>query len=132
MKIFLFTILLAALSGGLGRAAGSYNQAYSYHACANNNSKACRDAFARHHNGKSPEQWNQSWYQGQQGRWNQQGNNWEWNGAEGDQWNQGRQGHWYQERDGRQFRGDKGDQYRNGHNGWQWSSARQKHNRDRE
>jgi hypothetical protein len=134
MKIFLLTILLAALTGGLATAA-NYNQPYKYHACANNNSKECRDAreaFARHHNGQYPERWYQEWYQGQQGRWNQRSDKWQWEGAEGDQWFQGRQGHWYQERDGWQFRGDRGDEYRKGRNGWQWSGARQKHDRDRE
>jgi hypothetical protein len=134
MKIFVLTIVLAALTAGLATAGGSYGQSYKYSACANNNSKECRDArdaFARHHNGQYPEQWNNEWYQGQQGRWNQQDNSWQWRGAEGDQWNQGRQGHWYQEHDGWQFRGDKGDEYRKGSNGWQWSGARQKHDRDR-
>ena len=118
MKIFLFTILLAALSAGVGYAAP-----YRYSACANNNSKECRDArdaFARHHNGKYPEQWYDQWYQGQQGRWNQRANKWQWEGAEGDQWFQGRQGHWYQERDGWQYRGDQGEEYRKGSTGWQW------------
>ncbi len=128
MKIFLFTILLAALTASLARA-----QCTGYSACAHNNSKACvdaRNAFARHHNGLYPEQWCNEWYQGQQGRWNQRGNHWQWEGAEGDQWFQGRRGHWFKERDAWQFRGDKGDEYRNGHNGWQWSGARSKHHRE--
>ncbi len=132
MKIFLFTIFLAALTAGLAGAGGGYNNTYSYHACANSNSKECRDArdaFAGHHNGLDPEQWNNQWYQGQQGRWSKQGKNWRWNGAEGDQWYQGRRGHWYQERDGWQFRGDKGDDYRKGRDGWQWSGAGQEHDR---
>jgi hypothetical protein len=105
MKVFLFTILLAALTAGLTRAGGGYN----YGGCANNNSKACRDArnaFAEHHSGQYPEQWNQEWYQGQRGRWKEQGDDWQWNGAQGDEWYQGQQGHWYQERDGWQWRGD--------------------------
>src|ERR1700730_16906245 len=109
LKIFLLTILFAGLTGGMGMAGGGYNQGYSYHGCANNNSKACRDArdaFSRHHNGQSPDQWNSQWYQGQQGRWNQQGSNWQFNGAEG-------------------------DSYRRGNNGWQWSRA-QRHDRHRE
>ena|ERR1039457_3094954 len=132
MKIFLFTILLAALTGGLASAQVRYNQPCKVGACANNNSKECRDArnaFAEHHNGLYPEQWCNQWYQGQQGRWNQQGNNWQWEGAEGDQWYQGRQGHWFQERDGWQFRDDRDDVYRKGAKGWQWSGARQKHDR---
>lgn len=110
MKILLLTILLAALTGGMAGAAGHYNQAYNYSGCANNNSKACRDArdaFARHHNGQTPEQWNNAWFQGQQGRWNKQGSNWQWKGTEG-------------------------DEYRKGPNGWQWSGVRQKHDRDRD
>jgi hypothetical protein len=106
MKIFLLTIALAALTGGLATA----NSGYKYSACANSNSKACRDdraAFAKHHNGLSPEQWNNQWYQGQQGRWNQQGANWQWKGADG-------------------------DEYRKGSNGWQWSRAGHKHRGDRE
>jgi hypothetical protein len=132
MKTFALAILFATLTGGIATA--GYNQDYRYSSCANNNSRACRDAreaFAGHHNGQSPEQWNNSWYQGQRGRWNQNGNNWRWSGAEGDQWNQGRQGHWYQEHDGMQFRSDKGDDYRNGRNGWQWSGAGNKHGHDR-
>jgi len=110
MKIFLLTIALATLSGGLAIAGGGYSRGERYQACANNNSKACRDAraaFAEHHNGQTPNQWNNSWYQGQQGRWNQNGSNWQWKGADG--------------RD-----------YRKGNNGWQWSGAAPKHDRDRE
>jgi len=45
MKIFLFTILLAALTAGLARAQLGYNQPCTgYSACAHNNSKACVDA----------------------------------------------------------------------------------------
>lgn|ERR1700676_3421906 len=108
MKIFLLTLVLAGLTGGMAGAAG-YNQSYNYSGCANNNGKACRDArdaFARHHNGQSPNQWNNAWYQGQQGRWNQNGNNWQWRNVQG-------------------------DEYRNGRNGWQWS-GRQKHEDRRE
>lgn len=113
MKTFLLTVLLTAVTGGLASAGGGYNgsgnsgRGYRYSACANNNSKACRDArdaFARHHNGQTPDQYNNTWYQGQQGRWDQNNNNWQWNGVNG-------------------------DQYRNGHNGWQWS-GRQKQDRD--
>jgi hypothetical protein len=131
MKIFLLTIAFAALTGGFATA----NSGYNYRACANNNSKQCRDAraaFARHHDGQTPDQWNNQWYQGQQGRWNKQGNNWQWKAAQGDEWFQGKQGHWYQERDGWQWRGDKGDDYGKGSSGWQWSRAGQKHRVDRE
>lgn len=134
MKIFFFTILLAGLTAGLASAGGGYNQPYSHRRCANNNSKACQDArkaFAEHHNGIYPDQYFNQWYQGQQGRWNQNGNNWQWQHAEGDQYYQGRQGHWYQERNGWQFRGDDGDEYRKGNNGWAWSGTPQKHDQRR-
>ena len=129
MKIFLFTIMLAALSAGLAMAGGGYNSCAAVGACAYNNSKDCRDArnaFAEHHNGLYPEQWCNQWYQGQQGRWYQQGNAWQWAGGEGDQWFQGQQGHWFQERNGWQFRSDKGNEYQKGRNGWQWSLPGQK------
>jgi hypothetical protein len=109
MKIFLLTILLATLTGGAALADG-YNNRYAYGSCANNNSKACRDArdaFARHHNGQSPEQYNNAWYQGQQGRWNQNGANWQWRGIDG-------------------------NEYRRGNKGWQWSGARRDRDHDRE
>jgi hypothetical protein len=102
MKTFVLTILLTALTGGIACAAG-YN-------CVDNNSKACvdaRNAFAEHHNGQYPEQYYNQWYQGSQGRWNQKGAEWRWEGA-------------------------KGESYAKGHNGWQWSGARGKdaHKRD--
>lgn len=134
MKIFLSTILLAALTVGLARAENDH-QPYNYRSCANNNSEACRnarDAFANQHDGQTPEQWNHDWYQGQQGRWNRKDNNWQWQGADGDDWYQGRQGHWYQEPEGWQWRGDQGDEYRKGRDGWQWSGMRQEHDRDRD
>jgi hypothetical protein len=105
MKIFLLTILLATMTGGAAMAAP-----YGYSSCANNNSKPCRDArdaFARHHNGLMPEQYNNSWYQGQQGRWNQNGNNWRWNSVDG-------------------------REYRRGNSGWQWSGARRDRDHDRD
>ncbi len=122
MKLFLLTVVLATLTGGLAEAS-----TYKYSACTNNNSKACTDAraaYAEHHNGKTPEQVNQHWYQGQRGHWNQQGKNWQWNNAEGDQWNQGKQGHWYQEKDGWRFRGDDGDTYSKGQGRWQWNRTK--------
>jgi len=129
MKIFLFVMLLGALTAGLARAQFGYNQTCKVGACAYINSKECRDArdaFAEHHNGLYPEQWCNQWYQGQQGRWTPQGNEWQWAGADGDQWFQGQPGHWFQERNGWQFRGDKGDEYQKGRNGWQWSLPGQK------
>lgn len=118
MKIFLFTILLVALTSGLARTAGA--ERYPYRSCAHSNTKECRDArdaFARHHNGLTPEQWYQQYYQGQPGLWR-------WENAEGDEWFQGRQGHWYQEAFGWLFRGDDGDDYRQGENGWGWITGR--------
>ena len=100
MKIFLLTLALSAFAGGLAMA-----HSYNYAGCANSNSRTCqndRAAFAEHHNGQSPEQWNSHWYQGQQGRWSQRGNNWQWSGI-------------------------RGDQYSKGHNGWQWSGAGHRH-----
>src|SRR5579864_7800479 len=65
------------------------------------------------------------WYQGQQGHWQQQGNNWQWRGTQGDDWYQGRQGHWYQEHDGWQYRADDGDEYRQAPPN-RWQGQRQK------
>jgi hypothetical protein len=103
MKIFLLTIALTTLTGGLALA-----NSYNYSACANSNSKACqndRAAFAEHHGGKSPEQYNNHWYQGKQGRWSQQGHDWRWDGVQG-------------------------EKYSKGHNGWGWSTAKHDHDRD--
>jgi hypothetical protein len=103
MKTFVLTILLTALTGGIACAAG-----YDYGSCAGNNGKACtdaRNAFAEHHNGQYPERYYSQWYQGQQGRWNQQGSDWRWEGA-------------------------RGQSYAKGQNGWQWSGARDAHHRD--
>jgi hypothetical protein len=107
VKIFLLSILFATLTGGIADAAG---QRYNYSGCANNNSQACRNArsaFAEHHSGQLPEAFYNQSYQGQQGRWNQQGSDWRWEGANG-------------------------SDYRKGHNGWQWSGAQQKHEQHRE
>src|ERR1700730_12521690 len=93
MKTVLFAILLAALTAGFART--GYAQPYGYGGCANNNSKACRDArnaFAEHHNGLYPNQWYNQWYQGRQGRWNQQSNNWRYEGMDGDEYNRGDRG----------------------------------------
>lgn len=132
MKTFLIAIVLTVLTSGLARAGGGYNQRYSYRSCAHSNTKECRDArdaFARHHNGIYPDQWFNGWYQGQQGRWSQQGSNWLWSGMEGDQWFQGKQGHWYQEPEGPRFRSDQGDEYRKGNKGWQWGGTQKKHSK---
>src|SRR5579863_717800 len=55
VKVFVFTVMLAALSVGVASAAG-----YDYSRCANNNSKACtdaRNAYAEHHGGVFPQQY---------------------------------------------------------------------------
>ena len=55
MKTLIFTVMLAALTAGFAQAGG-----YGYQSCANSNSKACRDArdaFARHHGGAYPQQY---------------------------------------------------------------------------
>jgi len=104
MRIFLLTLLFATLTGGFADAG------YNYSSCANNNSKACvdaRNAFAEHHNGQFPEAFYNQSYQGQHGRWIQQGNDRRWEGADG-------------------------REYRKGHNGWQWSGARRQHDQHRE
>lgn len=129
MKILPFVLLLAALSPGLARAQFGYGQSCRLGACAYNSTKECRDArdaFARHHSGLYPEQWCNQWYQGQRGRCYQQGNEWQWAGADGDSWFQGLLGHWFQEPNGWQFRGDNGDEYRRGRDGWQWILPGQK------
>jgi hypothetical protein len=105
MKTFVLTVLLTAMIGGIAAAAG-----YNYSNCANSNSKACMDAraaFAEHHNGQQPERYYDQWYQGRQGRWNQKGSDWSWEGA-------------------------RGDTYTKGHQGWQWSGTRSndEHRRD--
>jgi len=103
MKTLFLTILLTALTGGIAGAAGNGS-------CINNNSKACtdaRNAFAEHHNGQYPERYYNQWYQGRQGRWNQQGSEWRWEGA-------------------------KGESYAKGPNGWQWNGARDTHARKRD
>ena len=118
MKTFLLTILLSAVTAAL--AGTAHAQGYPYRNCQHNNSKACQDArkaFAEHHNGLSPEQWFNSYYQGQPGRW-------AWENADGDDWYQGEQGHWYQEPEGWRFHGDDGDDYRKGNNGWGWIRGR--------
>src|SRR5437868_15466199 len=81
MKKLLFALALSALTAGVANAQG---------ACYHDNSKACRDAreaFAEHHGGVYPEQYYNMWYQGGQGRWNQNNNDWRWEGMDGrDYW----------------------------------------------
>jgi hypothetical protein len=96
MKPFLFAVLLGTLSFGL--VGVSQADPWSYHACAHNNSKNCRDAraaFAEHHNGMEPDQWYNHWYEGNQGRWNRANDDWRWEGING-------------------------DEYRRDHDHWQW------------
>ena len=57
MKIFLFALMLAALTAGLARAG------WDNSACADRNGRACtdaRNAFAEHHGGMFPEQYAQN------------------------------------------------------------------------
>ncbi|HVN30220.1 MAG TPA: hypothetical protein VMT64_17095, partial [Candidatus Binataceae bacterium] len=129
MKIFAFLMLIGALAVGTARAQFIYNggPCSGHGRCFHNPSKECvdaREAFKEHHNGKTPEQWCNQYYQGQRGRWVQQNGQWGWSGAEGDQYYQGRQGHWYRDHDEWRFRGDKGDQYAKGPDGhWGWGGA---------
>ncbi len=61
MKVFLFTLALAALSAGMANAGWDYSR------CANNNSRACtdaRNAFASHHGGVFPEQYSMNHHGG--------------------------------------------------------------------
>ncbi len=106
MKIFLLTLALTALTGGYAMA-NNYQQT---HSCENVNTKACRDAraaYAEHHNGQSPEQFNNHWYQGKPGRWSQsdKNKNWRWDGANG-------------------------EQYSKSEKGWKWSDLTHKHHND--
>lgn len=60
------------------------------------------------------------WYQGQQGHWQQQNNNWKWGSTHGDEWYQGERGHWYRDKKGWHWYGNGGDEYRQSPKGWQW------------
>jgi hypothetical protein len=60
------------------------------------------------------------WYQGHQGAWQRQGNDWRWRSTHGNNWFQGRQGESYRERSGWEFYANDGHVYRQGNNGWQW------------
>jgi hypothetical protein len=90
-KTLLSAIVLAAVSFGM--AGSSFAQPYS--ACLGNPSKACQDArnaFAEHHGGAFPEQYYNSWYGGQRGRWYQEGGGWRWEGINGDRYVSGPHG----------------------------------------
>jgi len=51
-----------------------------------------RNAFAEHHGGVFPEQYYNSWYAGNQGRWNQENNEWRWERINGDEYGKGDRG----------------------------------------
>jgi len=92
MKTLVGAFVLAAVSFGI--AGTSFAQA-PYSACLGNNSPACvnaRKAFAEHHGGTFPEQYYNSWYGGNRGRWYQENNNWRWEGANGDRYWKGDHG----------------------------------------
>ncbi len=92
MKKFLLALSLAALTAGF--AGTSYAQ-FREGNCVNNNSKHCvdaRNAFAEHHGGRYPNQYYNHWYQGNQGRWNRENNEWRWEGMNGDRYTKGHRG----------------------------------------
>jgi hypothetical protein len=104
MKVFLFTGLLTAATAGMALAGGGWHP-YKPGSCYHNNSKHCvdaRNAFAEHHNGMFPEQWDSQWYQGHRGRWVQHDKEWAWEGSNG-------------------------DRYMKGKNGWVWAEAHEHH-----
>ncbi len=82
LSVFVVAVLSIGLTGSAFAQVGR---------CFNNPSKACQDAnkaFAKHHGGVYPEQYFNSWYGGNRGRWYQQDNDWRWEGANGDRyWN---------------------------------------------
>jgi hypothetical protein len=87
MKTLIFTVMLAALTAGFAQAGG-----YGYQSCANNNSKACRDArdaFARHHGGAYPEQYQNHAYN----NYNNYNNNRYWNDRDEDRGHERRHEH---------------------------------------
>src|ERR1700693_1371527 len=89
-KTLISAIVLAAVS--FGTVGSSLAQGYG---CMGNNSPACvnaRNAFAEHHGGVFPEQYYNSWYGGNQGRWYQQNNAWRWEGVNGDRYERGDRG----------------------------------------
>jgi hypothetical protein len=105
MKTFVFAILIALASTGLASAQMGNPLAGHYSGCANNNSKHCQEAraaFAEHHNGMSPEQWDNQNYQGHKGRWVQNGKDW-------------------------RYEGSNGEQYRKVHDKWEWAEQKAHH-----
>jgi len=77
----MFTIMLAALTAGMATA-----NAYEYGNCINNNSKACQDArnaFAEHHGGMYPQQYQNHAY-----------NNGYYNGGRFSNYGSGERHHW--------------------------------------
>jgi hypothetical protein len=91
MKKLLLTLIFVGFTAGAANAA-----------CIGN-SKACvdaRNAFAEHHGGVYPGQY----YQGYQGQWARNGNDW-------------------------RFRSNEGREYYHGHDGWAWREARMRHHR---
>ena len=113
MKTFALTVLVTLASAGLASAqmgnpvAGNFPNG-KFHSCAHNNSKHCQDArkaFAEHHNGMSPEQWDNQYYQGHRGRWVQHDKDWAWEGSNG-------------------------EQYRKVHDKWEWMQDHKHHHDD--
>jgi hypothetical protein len=89
MKTLAFAILFALAFTGLASAQMGNPLAGQNGGCAQSDSKHCQDArraFAQHHNGLSPQQWDNQYYQGHRGRWQQQGKNWQWEGSNGEQY----------------------------------------------
>jgi hypothetical protein len=98
MRTLAFAILIALTSAGLASAqmgnplAGHFDSnplSGHFGSCAHNNSKHCqeaREAFAEHHNGMSPEQWDNQSYQGHKGRWTKGEKGWQWEGSNGEQY----------------------------------------------
>ena len=92
MKILVGAFVLAAVSFGIG---GTSFAQMAYSACAGRNTPACvqaRNAFAEHHGGVFPEQYFNSYYNGNRGRWYQENNQWRWEGMNGDRYYQGAHG----------------------------------------
>jgi hypothetical protein len=97
MKSFAFASLVAALTIGLahaqmGNPIAGLDHPEHLETCANNNSKHCQDArkaFAEHHNGMSPEQWEKT-HPGHREHWEQNGKNSALEGSNGEQHRKGR------------------------------------------
>jgi hypothetical protein len=90
MRTFAVAILFALAATGLASAQiGNPLAEHNGGGCAHNNSTNCqnaRKAFAEHHNGMYPEQWDNQFYQGHKGRWVQGGKDWKWEGSNGEQY----------------------------------------------